>query len=160
MSDHAHHFTCKTRWTGGARGPTLDYATYSRDLEVEMPGKPTLTMSAAPAFKGDASRHNPEDLLVASLSACHALTYFALCAREKIAVVGYEDDASGVMERVDRKVRFTSVTLRPKVVLRAGTSPEQAARAKELHHRAHDECFIASSVNFSVTNEPEISVST
>ena len=115
-------------------------------------------MSSAPAFVGDPKLHNPEDLLMAALSSCHFLTYAALCARSGIEMVGYEDDASGVMEKVDRVVKFTSAVLRPKVVLAAGTTPEKVDLAKRLHPKAHTHCFIACSVNFPVTNEPTIVV--
>lgn len=156
MSDTAHHFACTLHWTGAARGPIEDYESYARDLRVDVAGKPSLDMSAAPAFKGDASRHNPEDLLVAALSSCHFLSYAAVCARAGIVVVAYEDAATGVMERVQGITQFTSVVLHPVVTLAQGTAPEQAERAKALHEKAHAGCFIASSVKFSVTCEATI----
>ena len=158
MSDETHRFNCKMTWTGAAAGGTKDYATYSREVRVDFDGKPSLTMSSAPAFVGDPKLHNPEDLLMAALSSCHFLTYAALCARSGIEMVGYEDDASGVMEKVDRVVKFTSAVLRPKVVLAAGTTPEKVDLAKRLHPKAHTHCFIACSVNFPVPNEPTIVV--
>lgn len=167
MSDETHRFSCKMTWTGAAAGGTKDYATYSREVRVDIDGKPSLTMSSAPAFVGDPKVHNPEDLLMAALSSCHFLTYAALCSRSGIEMVGYEDEASGVMEKVDRTpsgttqrgiVKFTSAVLHPKVVLAAGTPPEKVDLAKRLHAKAHTHCFIACSVNFPVTNEPEISV--
>jgi organic hydroperoxide reductase OsmC/OhrA len=143
---HEHHYAARLVWTGAERGSTKDYRSYAREYRVEIEGKPPLTGSADPTFLGDASKHNPEDLLVASLSACHMLTYLAECARAGIEVVAYEDRASGKMAFKDRKMRFVEVTLAPEVTIAAG----DLAQAEALHANAHDGCFIASSVNFPV----------
>jgi organic hydroperoxide reductase OsmC/OhrA len=120
-----------------------------------MAGKAPLVGSAAAPFRGDANLHNPEDLLVASLSACHCLSYLALCARAGIVVEAYEDSASGTMafDRTAKVMRFSEVTLRPNVRIAAGSDVEEARR---LHDKAHHECFIANSVNFPVRNEPVV----
>jgi len=154
-SSPEHHFECRLSWTGARRGPTTSYQAYSRDLLVEVEGKPPLPGSAAPSFRGDGKVHNPEELLVAALSECHCLSYLALAALGGIAVVGYEDRATGTLAKIDGKFRFREVTLRPRVWLAAGANAD-AARA--LHEKAHRECFIASSVNFPVRHEPEILV--
>jgi organic hydroperoxide reductase OsmC/OhrA len=148
-----HHFACHLVWTGADRGATTDYERYSREVRADVDGKPPLALSAAPAFRGDPALHNPEDLLVAALSSCHFLSYAALCARSGVSVVAYEDDATGTMDRVDGVTRFTEVVLRPRVTLAAGSD---AAKARALHERAHAICFIASSVDFPVRNEPTI----
>lgn len=153
--DTAHRFACQLRWSGASQGGTTSYEDYSRELLVETPGKPDLRMSAAPAFVGDPSIHNPEDLLVASLAACHCLSYLALCARSRITVLSYEDDASGTMDQVERVTRFTEVVLRPRVTVAPGTD---LVRARLLHDKAHRGCFIASSVSFPVRHEPTITV--
>jgi len=153
MPSRDHHFPCKLTWTGASRGPTTSYDAYDRALRVDIPGKPSLEASAAPPFRGDASRHNPEDLLVASLSACHCLSYLALAARAGIVVIAYEDDAIGTMAFLDRKLRFTDVLLRPQVRVRPGAD---LAKARSLHEQAHQECFIANSVNFPVRHEPTV----
>jgi len=152
-SSQLHHFTSHLVWTGADRGGTTDYEGYSRQVRLDVEGKPSLPLSAAPPFRGDPALHNPEDLLVAALSSCHFLSYAALCARSGIVVVAYEDDASGTMDRVDGKTRFTEVVLHPRVTLAPGSD---AAKARALHERAHALCFIASSVNFPVRNEPTI----
>jgi organic hydroperoxide reductase OsmC/OhrA len=152
---HVHEFHASLNWTGAAKGPTENYASYSRDYEVSSPGKPVLQGSADQAFRGDSSRYNPEDLLVISLSACHMLTYLAESARGGVKVLSYQDQADGQMELKDGRIRFTRVTLRPRVVIDRASDP---ARARELHHEAHADCFIANSVNFPVENEPEIVV--
>ncbi|HEX7077985.1 MAG TPA: OsmC family protein [Candidatus Eisenbacteria bacterium] len=152
---HDHRFECRLVWTGAAKGPATDYAAYSRDCRVDIPGKPSIAMSSAPAFRGDPARENPEDLLVASLSACHFLSYIALCVRSGVQVITYEDEAVGVMSRVEKTFKFTDVLLRPRVTIAAGSDPE---KARALHEAAHHECFIANSVNFPVRNEPAITV--
>jgi organic hydroperoxide reductase OsmC/OhrA len=81
-----HVFTARLEWTGAAKGPASDPVRYSRDLEVSFGGS-VLPMSAAPAYRGDAARANPEQLFIASLSACQALTYLFLAARHNVPVV-------------------------------------------------------------------------
>jgi len=151
----AHHFDCRLVWTGAEKGGTTRYEAYSREARVEIEGKPPLSLSAAPPFLGDPALHNPEDLLVAALSACHFLSYAALCARSGIEVVAYEDRAHGTMDRRDGRMRFTEVVLHPRVTIAAGGD---VAKAHALHERAHAICFIASSVNFDVRHEPVITV--
>src|ERR687898_952677 len=92
-----HHYSAHLVWTGAAQGPTKDYASYSRDYVVRMEGKPDLVGSSDPLFRGDPKRHNPEDWLLAALSACHMLTFLAMCGRKNISVLSYEDAASGTM---------------------------------------------------------------
>jgi organic hydroperoxide reductase OsmC/OhrA len=150
-----HHFECHLTWTGVSRGSTTSYEAYGRELLVEIDGKPPLRGSSSPAFRGDAALHNPEDLLVIALAECHCLSYLALAVRAGLVVVGYEDRASGTMARLDGKIRFREVTLRPRVTLAAGGDAE---KARALHERAHAECFIANSVNFPVQNQPEVIV--
>ena len=150
-----HHFSAKLSWTGADRGATDSYESYSRDHVIEVPGKPPLQGSADKVFRGDASRHNPEDLLVMSLSACHMLTYLAEAARAGVRVLAYADEASGTMQMHQGKMRFTEVSLRPQVLIAADSDPELAQR---LHQRAHELCFIASSVNFPVSCDARVSV--
>ena len=150
---HPHEFTARLDWTGASDGPTTDYRSYSRDYEVYIPGCPVLAGTAATAFLGTDTRFNPEDMLIASLAACHMLSYLALCARKNIVVTGYFDNAYGKMDFVDGVMRFTEVLLKPVVIIREGSDLERATR---LHHEAHQECFIANSVNFPVRNEPTV----
>ena len=150
-----HHFSAKLTWTGAAQGATSSYESYSRDHLIEVPGKPPLPGSADKAFRGDASRHNPEDMLVMSLSACHMLSYLAEAARAGVRVVAYADEASGTMQMHQGRMRFTEVSLRPQVVVAKGSDPAQAQR---LHERAHELCFIANSVSFPVSCDARVSV--
>jgi organic hydroperoxide reductase OsmC/OhrA len=140
-------------WTGAAVGGTRDYKTYSREYRADFPGKPSVTGSADAAFRGDPNLHNPEDMLVLALSACHMLSYLALAALEGLEVTGYEDSARGTMQQEGRGGRFTEVVLRPRVTVAPGSDP---TRAEALHEEAHQTCFIANSVNFPVRHEAEI----
>ena len=130
------------------------YRDYSRNYEIEADGKLAIHGSADPAFRGDPSRWNPEELLVASPSACHKLWYLHLAAEAGIVVTAYTDRAAGVMEvGRDGVGRFKSVVLRPTVTVTMGSDVD---RARTLHKPAHEKCFIANSVNFPVECEPEI----
>lgn len=150
--EHAYRTT--VRWTGDRGTGTSGYRDYDRAHEISAPGKASvLSGSADPSFRGDPSAWNPEELLLASLSACHMLWYLGLCAAAGVAVTGYVDAADGEMiEAADGGGRFTGVTLRPRVTLAEGAD---RAKAEALHHDAHDKCFIANSVNFPVAVAPE-----
>lgn len=149
-----HRYEAKLTWSGADQGPVREYAGYAREYRVEIPGKPALRGSADPGFRGDPALHNPEDLLVAALSACHMLTYLALCARAKVEVLAYEDEASGTMVLEGAGGRFSEVVLRPRVTVAPGSDLD---RARALHEGAHDNCFIARSVNFPVRHEAQVS---
>ena len=149
-----HNYAATVRWTGNKGTGTSAYRAYGRDHEIGGPGKPAIPASSDPAFHGDASRYNPEELLVASLSACHMLWYLHLCAVNKVIVLEYEDQAGGVMEETDGGGgRFLEVTLRPHITVTAESDLETA---KRLHHDAHEKCFIANSVNFPVSCVPVV----
>jgi len=149
-----HTYEVHVDWTGNDGQGTKTYKGYRRDHTITSQGKPQIPGSSDPSFRGDPSRYNPEELLVASLSACHMLWYLHLCSVNKVTVVEYEDAASGVMEEADDgSGRFDRVLLKPKVKISAG---DDQAKALALHREAHHLCFIARSVNFSVEIEPEI----
>jgi len=151
-----HRYAVTVTWTGNTGKGTSGYREYERRHEISASTqKPTIQGSSDPAFRGDSARWNPEELLVASLSACHKLWYLHLCAEAGIVVTAYADHADGVMEEIaDGSGRFRSVTLRPKVTLALGSDMK---KARALHDVAHEKCFIANSVNFPVHHEPEIS---
>jgi organic hydroperoxide reductase OsmC/OhrA len=149
-----HSYSVNVRWTGNSGTGTSGFRDYKRDHEISASGKPPIPASSDPGFRGDKERYNPEELLVASLSACHMLWYLHLCADAGIVVDEYHDDATGAMvETEDGGGRFTNITLRP-VVKVAGTVDRKLAR--QLHSRAHHLCFIANSVNFPVLCEPSL----
>lgn len=154
--DKQHRYATRTEWSGNLGEGTANYRAYSRDHVISAAGRPDLLGSSDPAFRGDASRWNPEDLLVASLSSCHMLWYLHLCAQAKIVLLAYHDDAAGTMVEDDHDGgRFTQAVLRPVATIAAGGD---AVLAKALHEEAHRLCFIANSVNFPVTIEPVVLV--
>jgi organic hydroperoxide reductase OsmC/OhrA len=141
------------QWTGN-RGPgTSTYDAYARDHAIRAGSKPDIPGSSDPAFRGDPGRWNPEELLVAAVSACHKLWYLHLCANAGIAVLSYRDDAEGTMVEDEAGGKLSRVILRPQVNIRSGDDTE---RAKQLHHDAHAKCYIARSVNFPIECEPDI----
>jgi organic hydroperoxide reductase OsmC/OhrA len=153
----AHRYVVTVTWTGNTGSGTSGYKSYERRHEISAgTQKPMMPGSSDPVFRGDRTRWNPEELLVASVSACHQLWYLHLCAEAGIVVVAYVDHAEGVMQETpDGSGQFERVTLRPRVTVASGSD---VAKARELHGAAHAMCFIARSVKFPVEHEPEIVV--
>jgi organic hydroperoxide reductase OsmC/OhrA len=154
MAEGEHAYTARVVWEGNTGEGTARYAGYGREYRVEIAGKPELAGSADPAFRGDARRHNPEDLFLASISACHMLFYLSLCARGGVRVLAYADQARGTM-RVDAGGggRFEEVTLHPEVTI---GDEEHAALALRLHEKAHELCFIARSCSVPIRHVPTV----
>jgi len=151
-----HLYSVGVEWTGNTGAGTSAYAAYERSHEITAAKKTSISGSSDPAFRGDPARWNPEELLVASLSACHQLWYLHLCASAGIVVTAYLDRAEGEMqETAGGAGQFVRVILRPQVTLAPGSD---IATAHELHHAAHAKCFIANSVNFPVDHQPEIRI--
>jgi organic hydroperoxide reductase OsmC/OhrA len=149
-----HRYNVTVTWTGNTGTGTAGYRSYERRHEISAEEKPDIPASSDPVFRGDRTRWNPEELLLAALSSCHQLSYLHLCADAGIVVVKYVDHAEGWMaETPDGSAQFVRVVLHPKVTVAAGSD---AAKVRELHHQAHAKCFIARSVNFPVEHEPEI----
>ena len=131
------------------------YDTYNRAHTVSFKsGRVTLPGSAAPEYKGDADRVDPEEAFVASLSSCHMLSFLAIAARKRLVVDSYEDDAVGVLEKDGGKLWMTRVSLRPRVRFHSGTTADEKTLT-DIHHQAHQLCFIANSVKTNVTVEPQ-----
>ncbi|GAB3631262.1 OsmC family protein [Microbacterium shaanxiense] len=154
MTIGEHRYELTATWQGNRGTGTSGYRDYSRDVTIEIDGKQDLLASADRPFRGDPARWNPEDLLIASLSECHLLSYLHACVTAGVVVVSYRDRASGVM-REDGKGggAFTDVLLRPEVVVAEESMIEAAERA---HEDAHRMCFIANSVNFPVRHEANV----
>jgi len=147
-----HHYKIDMIWTGNLGEGTKTYRGYERSHEYRIAGKPVLAGSSDPAFRGDPSKHNPEDLMVCSLSSCHMLTYLHLCALAGVVVIAYEDHATGTMaELPNNGGHFTEVVLHPVVTV---TDVSMIEKANSLHHQANELCFVAASVNFPVKHEP------
>ena len=134
-------------WTDGGRPFT--YESYPREHQIAYKTGQVVTTSAAPAYRGAGVHADPEDLLVAALSSCHMLSFLAICAKKRVTVKSYQDDAIGFLENDGGKLWVTRVILRPKVGCDA-----DAAALEQIHHLAHEACFIANSVKTVVTVEP------
>jgi peroxiredoxin-like protein len=138
-------------WSGAGAG-TANLQTLNRNLDISIDGI-TVPMSAAPEFGGNAARVNPEQMYVASLSACQALTFLFLAARAHLLVTGYSDDAIGELAMVNGKLRMASVTLRPHITLAREADVDTV---RSLVDKAHEQCFIGNSVSAKVEIEPVI----
>jgi organic hydroperoxide reductase OsmC/OhrA len=146
MSEHS----AKIIWNRG--GVEFTYQKYSRDHEWRFDGGETVRASASPAYLGSDSCVDPEEAFVASLAACHMLTFLALSTKERLVVNSYEDDAVGFLEKnSEGKPAITRVILRPKITFSNG-DPSAETLAK-LHRDSHEMCFIANSVSTEVSVE-------
>lgn len=151
-----HHYQATIEWTGNKGTGTDNYKNYERDHTISIENKVDILSSSDPAFRGDKTKHNPEDLFISSLSSCHMLWYLHFCSVNNIIVVEYTDKATGTMAEEDNgKGYFTEVTLNPTVVV---TNQSMILKAIELHHKANEYCFIANSVNFPIKHNPTILV--
>ncbi|PPF41229.1 peroxiredoxin [Rathayibacter sp. AY1A2] len=149
-----HEYAVSVVWEGDRGTGTSGYREYGRQLTVTAEGPAPILASADTPFRGDADRWNPEQLLLAALAQCHLLSYLHVAVKNGVVVTGYTDDAVGSMLQEGESGRFTSVTLRPRVTVAEESMVEIA---QTLHAEASRLCFIANSVNFPVSHEPEAS---
>ena len=150
-----HEYRATVSWTGD--GQDMLKGRYGRGHEWRFDGGVTVPASASPGVvpkpfsREDAV--DPEEAFVAALSSCHMLTFVDLARRAGIVVESYEDEAFGIMERIaPGRMAITRVTLRPRIAF-DGTMPDKG-KLDELHHQAHEACFIANSVKTEITIEP------
>lgn len=149
-----HRYELTTTWTGNLGTGTSGYRDYKRDVTIRIEGKPELLASSDKPFRGDPTRWNPEDLLVASLSECHLLSYLHACVTAGVVLVSYSDRATGLMrEDGAGGGSFVEVVLHPQVVVAEASMIEAAERA---HAQANEWCFIANSVNFPVRHQATV----
>ena len=149
-----HHYKTKVIWTGNTGESTKNYRSYQRSYTISVDGKAEISGSSDPAFLGNPELHNPEDLLLASVSSCHLLWYLHLCSVNKILVLEYEDFAEGTMiESENGSGKFSEIILKPNIVV---AEKEMIEKAVELHEKANEYCFIANSLNFKVKHQPKI----
>jgi len=149
MSEHKMTLTWK-------RGDLpFEYLKYSRNHTWKFDGGHEMTASAAAAYLGDPKNVNPEEAYVASLSSCHMLTFLAIACKQKFVLDEYTDDAVGHMEKnAGGEMAITKVTLKPKITF-SGEKKPSAEELDKMHHAAHENCFIASSVKTEITVEPQ-----
>jgi organic hydroperoxide reductase OsmC/OhrA len=154
--NNQHQYTVSVEWTGNLGKGTADYVAYSRDHIIQATRKPLVPGSSDPSFRGDGSRYNPEEFLIASISACHMLWYLHLCADSGIVITRYNDHAIGTLILAPNEVGyFSEVVLRPNITI---TDPGKMSLAHSLHAKANKRCFIANSCKFPVHHEPIIQV--
>jgi organic hydroperoxide reductase OsmC/OhrA len=149
---HEHIFEGDLHWTGHATQAD-GKLRLERSFTLEFAGKSPLAGSSPEVFQGDNRRHNPETLMVSSLMACHHLTYLAVCERSGISIAAYSDHGIGKLAMRDGKMRMVEVVLRPQVRV---ADAAQIESARELHGKAHANCFMSNSVNFEVRVEPTV----
>ncbi len=147
-----HHYKLTLKWTGNTGTGTLNYRAYERSHTIIVENKQDILGSSDPSFRGDKTKHNPEELLLAALSSCHMLSYLHLCVVAGVIVTDYIDNATGIMINTpDGGGYFSEVTLNPIVTV---TENSMIEKANELHKKANQLCFIANSVNFPVHHKP------
>ena len=133
----------------------FEYATYNRDHTWSFDGGHHMPASSAPAYLGNPKLVDPEEAFVASLSSCHMLTFLAIASNRRFTVDEYLDDPVGLMEKNEAgRLAITRVTLAPRVTFSGETKPTSDELA-QLHHDAHEQCFIANSVRADVRVRPE-----
>lgn len=150
-----HHYKLKVTWTGNKGTGTDHYTHYERSHTIEIENKVSIFASSDTPFLGDATKHNPEDFLLASLATCHMLWFLHLCADAGIIVTAYHDHPKGILvQNDDGGGSFSEVTLFPHVTVKNKSMIETA---NELHKKANQKCFIANSVNFKINHIPTAS---
>ena len=150
-----HHYRTQTTWTGNLGSGTSSYTAYSRNYDLNAAKKSApISGSSDPMFRGDATRYNPEELLLGAISSCHMLWVLHLCADAGIVIMAYVDEAEAEMaEHPDGSGEFTCAVLRPRMTI---TDASRIQDAVDLHHRAHELCALARSMAFPVAHEPQV----
>lgn len=153
-------YTATVHWQRQAGEAFTDHR-YHRRHDWSFDGGAVVPGSSAPSSVplpySDPSAVDPEEAFVAALSSCHLLWFLALAGKAGYVIDDYRDDAVGVMTRnADGKLAITTVTLRP-VVRFGGDRRPTPAQHDELHHHAHEQCYIASSVKSELRCEPTLS---
>ncbi len=147
-----HNYKATIKWTGNKGTGTDHYKNYERSHQIIIENKLDILGSSDQKFRGDKTKHNPEDLFVSSLSSCHMLWYLHLCSEAGVVVTDYIDNATGIMiETSNGGGQFTEVTLNPIVTV---TEQHMIDKANKLHKKANKLCFIANSINFPVKHNP------
>ena len=148
----SHKYNLSVTWSGNAGEGTTGYKSYERSHFFQAKGKEKIVCSSDASFRGDKTKYNPEELFVASISACHMLWFLHLCADANIVVTNYVDNAIGIMqETVNGSGYFEAITLHPQVTVKDASMIE---KANSLHEKANDFCFLANSVKFPVHHQP------
>jgi organic hydroperoxide reductase OsmC/OhrA len=151
-----HNYKLDIKWTGNQGTGTTNYKDFERSYTIQIENKTPILGSSDPEFRGDRTKHNPEELLLAAVSSCHMLWYLHLCSESKIVVTNYLDHATAILQETENgNGKFTSITLYPMVTV---TEKSMIEKATELHTKANEFCFVANSLNFKVEHVPIINV--
>jgi len=154
MSLKKHEYTACIEWTGNTGEGTRTYKSYERSWQLCTQNKPVVACSNDPVLGGDPGKHNPEDMLVASVASCHMLWYLHLCSVAGIGVISYQDNPLAIGEMQPSGAgRFVSITLRPIITI---TRVSDQTKAVSIHDDIHEYCFIARSINFPVNIEANV----
>ena len=146
-----HIYKTSLQWTGNTGKGTESYRAYERSYQISVEGKPVIEASSDPSFRGDKLKYNPEEMFLASLSACHMLWFLHFCSEAKIIILDYTDAATGrMLESDDGNGKFSEVILKPNVIVKEDWMKE---KTESIHEKANRFCFIANSVNFSVKHK-------
>ena len=147
--EHLYNVTCSWRGSTGA-----GYEQYTRTHELTAPpAKTSVILSSDPAFRGDPTLMNPEQLLIMAASSCQMLSFLAVAAKKQINVVEYEDHAEGFMPESEKPVRITRILLKPRIVI---DGPADPGAVESMVKLAHGYCFIANSLKSDIRIEPQI----
>ena len=148
MSEHKVYISWKNE------GEVFSYKTYDRSHLWKFEGGTIIQASAAPDYLGKSELVNPEEAFAASLASCHMLTFLAIASMKKYMVASYEDNAVAILGKNEKlKVAVTTVYLRPNIIFKGENIPDKTT-IDEMHHRAHQECFISNSVLTEIIVEP------
>jgi organic hydroperoxide reductase OsmC/OhrA len=153
VTSDIHQYGAVVTWRGSTAS---GYDAYDRTHAGACPpAAASLTLSADPAFLGDAAILNPEQLLLLAASSCQLLSFLAVAARARIDVWEYDDDAEASMPEQPLPTRFREIRLRPRIRVAPGTD---AAQVLHLCDVAHRECYVANSLSCPVIVEAAVQV--
>lgn len=149
----SHAYQANIRWN--LTGPDFVKGKYSREHTWTFDGGVTVPASPSPHVVptpwSNPANVDPEEAFVAAIASCHMLTFLWLASKEGFVAESYDDEAAGVMTRNERGVPWVStVTLRPRITW-SGAKLPTPTDLENLHHRAHEGCFIANSIKTAVT---------
>lgn len=151
-----HNYKTAIIWSGNQGSGTSNYKDFERSYHIQIENKATILGSSDPEFRGDRTKHNPEELLLAAVSSCHMLWYLHFCSENKIIVTDYVDNATAILEETQSgNGKFISITLHPMITI---TEKFMIEKATALHAKANEYCFVANSLNLIVTHEPVFNI--
>lgn len=125
------------------------------DVQLETPDVDPLLTAAPPEFDGPGGRWSPETLLVGAVADCYVLSFRAVARASKLEWTELTVAVEGELDRVDGVTRFTRMTVKPTLLLPAGTDE---ARAHTLLEKAERLCLVSNSLTAEITLQPTVSV--